>query len=333
MPALHRRALLLGCGAIIVSAGGARSSVAINEQGYVPIGGIPQWIGIQGEDINNPAILYLHGGPGEAQSPFLKAFAPWEREFTVVNWDQRGAGKTYEKNGDATPDTTLQRLTTDVVEVSRYALDRLGKRKLVLVGQSFGAMLGLLVAQRAPELYYAFVGTGQFVNNELTMQYREQWARAQATAARDEAGLKALDDVKSLSVNDWKRIGASRKWIMSPSDQEYIKLQTDFMGSPEHPKPEAQAWVKGYGFESGKVGKEAIMFDAMKAATTLPVPYVLIQGRDDHVTPFEPARAYWEKVRSRDKAFAAIDGGHYACFTNSGEFLAAMRKYVLPLVK
>lgn len=333
MPALHRRALFLGCGAVIVSAGGARTSVAINEQGYVPIGGIPQWIGIQGEDTSNPAILYLHGGPGEAQSPFLKTFAPWEREFTVVNWDQRGSGKTYEKNGDATPDTTLERLTTDVAEVTRYALDRLGKRKLVLVGQSFGSMLGLLAAQRAPELYYAFVGTGQFVNNALTMQYRERWARAQATAAHDETGLKALDDVQSLSVNDWKRIGASRKWIMSPPDQEYLKLQTDFMGSPENPKPEAQAWVKGYGFESSKVGEESIVFDATKAAMTLPVPYILIQGRDDHVTPLEPARAYWGKVRSQGKAFAVIDGGHYACFTNSGQFLAVMRKYVLPLVK
>ncbi len=280
-----------------------------------------------------PAILYLHGGPGEAQSPFLKTFVPWEREFTVVNWDQRGAGKTYEKNGENTPDITLDRLTSDAVEVTRYALDRLGKRKMVLVGQSFGAMLGLLVARRAPELYHAFVGTGQFVNNTLTMKYRERWARDQAAAAHDEAGLKALDDVKTLSLNDWKRIGASRKWMMSPPDQRYLKLQTEFMGSPDHPKPEAQAWVKGYGFESGKVGKESITYDAMKEAMTLPVPYILIQGRADHVTPFEPARAYWEKVRSEGKQFAAIDGGHYACFTDSDQFLAAMRKYVLPLVR
>jgi len=334
----NRRTTLLGfgafgCSAIVASPGAARTSVSISEQGYVSIGGIPQWIAIQGEDVGNPALLYLHGGPGEAQSPFLKTFAPWEREFTVVNWDQRGAGKTYEKNGESTPDTTLERLTTDVVEVTRYVLDRLGKRKLIVVGQSFGATLGLLVAQRAPELCYAFVGTGQFVNNALTMQYREQWARAQAAATHDEAGLKALDDVQSLSVNDWKRISASRKWMMSPADQEYLKLQNDFMGSPKNPKPEAQAWVKGYGFQSSKVGDESIVFDAMIDATALPVPYILIQGRDDHVTPLEPARAYWEKVQSRGKAFVAIDGGHYACFTNSGEFLAAMRRYVLPLVK
>jgi pimeloyl-ACP methyl ester carboxylesterase len=133
-------------------------------------------------------------------------------------------------------------------------------------------------------------------------------------------------------VNDWKRIGASRKWIMSPPDQEYLKRQTDFMGSPDHPKPEAQAWVKGYGFQSDKIGKESILFDAMTEVPSLPVPYILIQGREDHITPLGPARAYWERVRSQGKAFASIDGGHYACFTDTGQFLQAMRKYVMPLV-
>jgi pimeloyl-ACP methyl ester carboxylesterase len=333
LSALNRRTVLLGGSVALTLSGRARASSSIDEQGYASIGGIDQWIAIQGKNTANPAILYLHGGPGEAQSPFLVTFAPWEQDFTVVNWDQRGAGKTFEKNGEATPDVTLDRLTSDAVEVTRYALKRLGKRKLILVGQSFGAMLGLMVVRRAPELYYAFVGTGQFVNNALTMEYRERWAREQAIAAHDQAGLKALDDVKMLSVNDWKRIGASRKWMLLGPDQEYLKLQTAFMGSPDHPKPQARGWVKGYGFESSKVGAESIVFDAMKAAPDLPVPYILIQGREDHITPFAPARAYWERVRSKGKAFAAIDGGHYACFTDSDQFLAAMRRYVLPLAK
>ena len=297
----------------------------IDEQGYVFIGGIQQWIAIQGE-VSKPAILYLHGGPGEAQSPFLNTFAPWRRDHTVINWDQRGAGKSFEKNGEGTPDVTLRRLTEDAVEVTRHALIRLGKRKLVLVGQSFGAVLGLMVVRRAPELYRAFVGTGQFVNNELTMEYRERWARAQATASHDEAGLKALDDARTLSVNDWKRIGASRKWMMSPLDLEYLELQKNFAGPADHRRPEARSWVEGFGFQSNKVGKESLAFDAIKEAPSIPVPYIVIQGRDDHVTPLEPARTYWEKVRSRGKAFAVIEGGHYACFTNSDQFLAAMRQ-------
>jgi proline iminopeptidase len=305
--------------------GATFASGSIDEQGYISIGGIQQWISIQGDD-TKPAVLYLHGGPGEAQSPFLNTFAPWRRDYTVINWDQRGAGKTFEKNGEGTPDVTLHRLTEDAVEVARHALNRLGKRKLVLVGQSFGAVLGMLVVRRAPELYSAFVATGQFVNNALTMEYRERWARAQATAAHDEAGLKALDEVRPLSFNDWKRIGASRKWMMSPSDLEYLELQKDFAGPPDHRRPEARGWIEGYGFQSNRVGTESLAFDAMKEVPSIPVPYILIQGREDHVTPLEPARAYWKKVSSRGKAFAAIDGGHYACFTHSRQFLAAMRQ-------
>lgn len=330
---MDRRKLLLGFAAAVTAGGPAAAAPTIDQQGYASIGGIDQWIAIQGEDRDNPVILYLHGGPGEAQSPFLKTFEPWERDFTLVNWDQRGAGKTFEKNGEATPDLTLDRLANDAVEVTRYALKQLGKSKLILMGQSFGAMLGLLVVKRAPELYYAFVGTGQFVNNALTMEYRERWARRQAVLTHDEAGLKALDAVQKLSVNDWKRIAASRKWMMSTPDQAYLKLQADFSGPLSHPKPQAQSWIKGYGFEAGKIGKESIVFDAMKEAADLPLPYILIQGREDHVTPFQPAKAYWRKVRSKGKVFVAIDGGHYACFTDPAQFLAAMRKYVLPLTK
>jgi hypothetical protein len=66
---------------------------SINETGYVKIGGIDQWATIRGANSHNPAILFLHGGPGEAQSPFLNQFIPWEEDFIIANWDQRGAGK------------------------------------------------------------------------------------------------------------------------------------------------------------------------------------------------------------------------------------------------
>src|SRR6185295_1416758 len=147
MESLNRRNLLLGCGATLICSSEAIASGAIDEQGYVAIGGIDQWVAIQGEDSARPAILYLHGGPGEAQSPFLSTFTDWRHDFTVVNWDQRGSGKTFEKNGEATPDVTLKRLTDDAVAVTRHALERLGHRKLVLVGQSFGALLGLMVVR------------------------------------------------------------------------------------------------------------------------------------------------------------------------------------------
>ena len=329
----RRRILGLMAGGSLGCAMPAFAAQGIDQTGFVKIGGIEQWIAIQGSDRRNPIILYLHGGPGEAQSPFLQDFAPWERDFTVVNWDQRGAGKTYEKNGPSTPDVTLDRLADDAIEIAHHVLKKLGKPKLILLGQSFGAMLGLMVTRRAPELFYAFVGTGQFVNTPLTTEWREKWAREQATKSHDVAGLKMLDDAAKLPIDSGKRMMASRKWLFGAPDQPYLKRQMEFSGDPAHPKSAAAAWVKGYMFEAGKVGRQSVAFDAMKDAPDLPVPYILIEGREDHVTPFAPAKAYFDKVRSQGKVFVAIDGGHFACFTNTGEFLTALRMQVLPLAK
>jgi pimeloyl-ACP methyl ester carboxylesterase len=313
---LSRRAFTGGLTASLGALLLARPALAANgidEQGFVSIGGIDQWIAVQGSDTQNPAILYLHGGPGEAQSPFLKDFAPWLKDFTVVNWDQRGAGKTYEKNGASMPAFKLDRLIEDAVLVSEYALKKLGKKKLILVGQSAGSMLGLLVAKRRPDLFYAFVGTAQFVNIEASAKWQEEMTHAKPT--HDAAEMKLL--------HAWG--------LESPPDMPYIKRMIDFTGTPDHPNPAGVIWQAGYNFEARNVGKEMAAFDAMRDAGDLPVPYILIQGREDRLTPAVLAKEYFDKLRSNGKAYAEIDGGHFACFTHAGQFIAALRNAVTPL--
>jgi pimeloyl-ACP methyl ester carboxylesterase len=308
-----RRAFAGGLGALLL-ARPALAATSIDEQGFVSIGGIDQWIAVQGSNIQNPVILYLHGGPGEAQSSFLKDFAPWLKNFTVVNWDQRGAGKTYEKNGTSMPDFKLDQLVEDAVLVSEYALKKLGKKKLILVGQSAGSMLGLLVAKRRPDLFYACAGTAQMVSVEASAKWQEEMTHAKPT--HDAAEAKAL--------HAWG--------LESPPDLPYIERQMDFMGSSDHPNPAGAIWLAGYNFEASKVGREMAAFDAMTDATDLPVPYILIQGREDRLAPLAVAKEYFDKLHSKGKAFTAIDGGHFACFTHAGQFLAALKKYVTPLI-
>ncbi len=105
----------------------------------------------------------------------------------------------------------------------------------------------------------------------------------------------------------------------------------EFMGSPERPKPAAATWLAGYLFEAGKISQELQSFDAMTSALNLKVPYILIQGREDRITPFAVAEDYFVKVKSNGKAFVPIVGGHYACFTNSTAFVGALNKRVRPL--
>src|SRR5215204_3492153 len=135
----------------------------IDEAKYVEVGGIQQWITIRGEDRNNPVLLFLHGGPGDATNPWGYAgFRLWLKHFTVVQWDQRGAGRTLGRNGSASAEAvTVNRLVQDGVELAALLARSLGRNKVVLVGHSWGSTLGVLMAKARPELFSVFVGTGQ----------------------------------------------------------------------------------------------------------------------------------------------------------------------------
>jgi pimeloyl-ACP methyl ester carboxylesterase len=330
----RRHALAIAGGSLLLSGRAFAKDGAIDESRFVSIGGIDQWIAIQGQDARNPVILFLHGGPAEAQSPFPKEFLPWEQAFTVVNWDQRGSGKTYGRNGPSTPDMTLGRMTDDAIEIAEYARRRLSKTKVILVGHSWGAILGLHVIKRRPDLFAAFVGTGFAASWALSLQGQEAWARQQAKAVEDLATLKALDDTAALPVTDWRRIMASNKYKMSPSDLDYLKIQTGFIGPPPRPATgDVADWIAGANFSGPKLIPAIVSFDARALGLDMPVPFFVIQGRDDHVASFEPARAYVDEVRAPVKAFVPLAGGHFACFTNPEAFVDVLRKQVRPLAR
>ena len=120
------------------------SAKPIHEESFVRIGGIEQWITIRGENRNNPVLLLLHGGPGDATNPWGYAgFRNWLKYFTLVQWDQRGAGRTFGRNGaDAASTITIDRMVQDGVELTELLSKRLQKDKIVLVGHSWGSILG-----------------------------------------------------------------------------------------------------------------------------------------------------------------------------------------------
>jgi pimeloyl-ACP methyl ester carboxylesterase len=337
MSQFHRRRVLMMAAAAPLLAGRAAqaaASDAIDEQGFVRIGGIDQWIAIQGGSAANPAILYLHGGPAEAQSPFLKEFLPWEQDFTVANWDQRGSGRTYGKNGPSTPDMTPERMALDAIEVAEHVRKRLGKRKIILVGQSWGAALGVNVVKRRPDLFSAFVGTAQPVSWELSLQGVERYAREQATAAGDQAALKALDEAEALPVSDLRRMQASARWRMAPSDLEYLKIQGEFIGPPPPPKTgDVADWLAGSAFTIPKLLPAIVGLDIRSLGYDFALPVMVVEGRQDHITSFAAAQDWLGQVRAPAKAFVPIDGGHFACFTNPDGFVGALRQHVLPLVR
>ena len=146
---------------------GLDTSLGISSLEQIELGGLKQWIFIRGEDQNNPILLFLHGGPGEpvmAMSGSRKFDSELIKHFTMVHWDQRGAGKTYSPNIPV-ESMTLDRLVEDCSELIDYLREKLDKKKVFVVGHSGGTIIGLRIAKAYPEKLYAYVGVAQIVND------------------------------------------------------------------------------------------------------------------------------------------------------------------------
>lgn len=172
-------------------------SVTTTQLEKVELGGVKQWLLIRGDE-QRPVLLVLHGGPGSADIATASRYQrDLEKHFLVVNWDQRGAGKSHGN------ELSVQQFVTDATELINLLLVRFGKQKLYLLGHSWGSALGLLIAHRFPELVYGYIGVGQLVdtaeNERSSFDYVQK--RARQTGNRLASQLRPPpngDDVQSL---------------------------------------------------------------------------------------------------------------------------------------
>ena len=331
--------LLAGVGLPQARAAGMQAACAgeaLCQQRFVTIGGIQQWISIAGDNAANPVLLLVHGGPGIPQWPEAEHFKPWEKYFTVVLWDQRGAGHTFGKYGTSTPDVSLQRIARDGVELSRYLCRALGKKKIVVLGHSWGTLVAVRMVQQAPELFAAYVGTGQMADFRAgaLIQYRAILAKAREKHASAELQvLQALG--KPDPAND-QQYNAYRQYlptVLAPSDLAYLKEQ----------KARAPALIAAYPKEGPNVGAGAkfsherlwpyvVQADLPQTAPALGAACFLIQGQRDMMAATPQALHYFKVVDAPYKDLVVIPGaGHFALMTAPGPFLDALVKKVRPV--
>ncbi len=130
----------------------------------ISLGGQPQWILIRGQDRALPVLLFLHGGPGMPMMYLAHTFQRHlEDSFVCVQWDQRGAGKSY-YSGMPTQNLTVEQILKDAEELVQELQVRFGQNKIYLAGHSWGSYLGMLLIQRHPKLFHAYIGIGQVVD-------------------------------------------------------------------------------------------------------------------------------------------------------------------------
>ncbi len=324
--------------------GEARMRIAtpngIDDALFVEIGGAEQWITIRGQDRDNPVILILHGGPGGAIAGLASAFVPWERDFTVVQWDQPGAGRTFRANGRTIPQgLSIEGIASDGIEVAEWLRARLGKEKVVLLGWSWGSILGVHMVKARPDLFAAYVGTGQVV----AMQQGEAAAYANVLAkARQRADADAIAELEAIGAPPYDalaEINVQRKWATAyelgrPLEAAFVLPQ---LFAPRTTLADIYdlalaTAASGEHFVGTTMSGPMTEVDVRRLGLDFAVPMFVVQGAADDFTPTELSRAWLESVSAPEKAFVTIDGsGHFALTERSGDVLRVLQERVRPL--
>ncbi len=314
----------------------ATEAAPINRSEFVKIGGIDQWIGVNGEDSANPIILVVHGGPGEAQWPQAAKYRPWEKAFTVVQWDQRGAGRTYGRYKTQTPNVDLKQIAADGIEVAEYLCRTYGKRKIIVLGHSWGSIVAVDMVRRRPDLFAAYVGTGQAAGGwARTVQFQFNRLLAKARADHDVQTIKMLDAIGKPDPGNAKQyFGFTKNYIsvMAPSDQVWLKgLRTATAASLGISQEDYRNLNDGMSFSGRRLWADQIAANPLKTAPALKTAFFLIQGRDDVIAPTVLAVEYFNHVKAPVKKMVLIDGGHFAFMTDGRQFLNALVSVVRPV--
>jgi pimeloyl-ACP methyl ester carboxylesterase len=349
--------LVLGVVGLVVLAGGALWSVrairqnsnvkafaiasphGIDHAGYVQIGGIPQWIQIRGHDRSNPVLLCVHGGPGGTWIPVTGLFSSWEKNFTVVFWDQRGAGKTLKATGPGVASTmTIERMTRDGIEVAEHVRKQLGKEKIVLLGHSFGSILGVRMVKERPDLFHAFVGTGQASDLPRSTALEFERVRQLAQNAHDVKTVEQLQRIGPPPFSDLQEASvffqSSGKYQSQSDNAALDELKRSLLSPvPDYSIADEINRFRGFAVvPPWSLYQEMLGTKLASLGGEFTVPVFVFQGTADFVTPAALADEYVQSIRAPHKEFVTLpDGGHFAVWTMAERFRTELVNRVRPL--
>lgn len=311
----------------------------------VRIGGIDQWVSIRGNDRRNPLLLMLHGGPGWVAMPTSWYFQRgWEEYFTVVQWDQRGAGKTYVANDPATvaPTMTRARMIADSEEMVAWLRTEFGKDRIFVLGQSWGSYLGLELAQRRPEWLHAYIGIGQLTNAPESERRGWAWTLQQA---REDGNAEAVAELEALAPYaqgstpvPLENLFKQRKWLNHYGGMVHNRRGGDAEAaaiklSPEYTDQDVAGIWKGNDFSMQHLLGEVLTLD-MSAVHELKVPLFLFEGRHDHNVSSEVAAQWFETVKAPSKQLVWFEqSAHEVMIEEPGKTLLTLVQQVRPIAE
>jgi len=312
------------------------NSIASLEE--VELGKVKQTLLIRGRSMDDPVLLYLHGGPGSTELPLVRHYnSVLEDHYVVVLWDQRGAGKSYSLFLDSKT-LTIDRMLQDTHELVELLRKRFNKKKIYLVGHSWGSMLGLATAHKYPELLYAYIGIGQAIDFQEGERLSLQYTLQQARETKNEKAVKELEGLKDYpALNDhWiSDVLTERKWLGQFGGVMYGKkgMQDLFLVKrpPEFTLFDFVPFALGSVRSLKSLWPQILQYgDFRKIAPELEVPVYFVTGRHDYNVPFALVEEYFQLVKAPRKRMVWFEqSAHMPNFEEPGKFNEFMINTVL----
>lgn len=267
----------------------------------IRLGGVAQWIQIRGVDRSKPLLLFIHGGPGFPQMPFSHLNAELEKNFVVVQWDQRGAGKSYSWS---IPDESMRvaQFVSDTRELTQILLRRFNAPKCFLVAHSWGSLVGALTVAQFPDLFYAYVSIGQLAGLPETQQVRYQFALDSARKENNRKAIAELNRIGRPPHESFDRCKIMEKWISHYSAEEHRPLPPSrflrlAFSSPAYSWRDLAKVPFGFKYSFEHLWRE-IFYEKnlFEQAARIEVPVYSLVGRYDWVVTADVAQRYFETL-------------------------------------
>jgi pimeloyl-ACP methyl ester carboxylesterase len=309
---------------------------SIAEVGYFHIGGLDQWVMMRGERLGNPPLILLHGGPGFSETALFRHFnAPLEKSFTLVHWDQRGAGKSFGRTIPCSS-MTVEQFIADLDELVEAVRERLGKNKVAIFGHSWGSALGVLYAVRFPEKVAAYVGSGQIGDWSAGETLSYAFALAEAERLNN---LKALKKLHAIGPppHTAKSLWTERTWLQRLEGQRGVKalwkIARIVLSCAESSILDLPNGLRGFRFSLDAMWAEVSRLNLLKAAPALQMPVFFFLGRRDHWVPPETSVAYFNALTAPSKKLVWFEeSGHEPFVDEPAKFNQAMVELVRPAI-
>lgn len=301
----------------------------------IRLGGVDQWVLIRGHDARKPVMLFLHGGPGFPEMPFSHLSAELEKDFVVVQWDQRGAGNSYSILG-AKPEMTVEHFISDTRELTEWLRQRLSVEKIYLVAHSWGSMFGALTVSRYPELFHAYVSLGQVAGLPQMQDVRYDFALTAAKREGNSEAISQLEEIGRPPHPDFDACRVMEKWVDFYARKEHAgvsgwKLARLAFASPAYSWRDLASIPLGFWFSFEKLWRE-IYYETnlFEEARRLDVPIYFFLGRHDHVATTEVAQRYFDTLETpRGKQLIWFENsGHFPQFEEPEKYRRELRKTV-----